>query len=252
MEKRSDIQIYVLSHKPIDYQREDALYTPLQQGFYPENLWTLRDNTGDNIAEWNGLYAENTAGYWVWKNHPESLRYIGQVQYRRRLEFPENQDFDALFKDYDVITMTPLRLGFSVQDFYRRCHCPDDIERAERIVRELYPDLAGQWDRIMKWNREILYSNGFIMPAEHYVSYYKFLFSVLERFKQERGWDTPEKTYADCEREIAERKRKDALGVKYQAQVFGFLSERLWTFWCLANFPRERILFMDYTKFEGV
>ena len=249
--KRTDAQIYVLSHKPIDYQREDALYTPLQQGFYPENLWSLRDNTGDNISEWNGLYAENTAGYWIWKNHPESLRYIAQTQYRRRLEFPEDQDFDEIFKDYDVITMTPIRVGFSVQDFYGRAHCKDDIERAERIVKDLYPELAGEWDRIMKLSPEMLYSNGFIMRAEDYNHYYFFLFSVLERFRQERGWDTPEKAYADVEEEIKIGRRRPTLGVKYQAQVLAFLSERLWTFYCFSTYPRERILFKDYKKFEG-
>lgn len=250
MEKREDAQIYILTHKPIDYQREDSLYTPLQVGFNAGRLCPLRDNVGFEISNWNQIYAEVTGIYWVWRNRPENLKYIGVCQYRRRLEFEEDTDFDKLFQEYDVVTMTPIRCVPERQ--FAMCHCREDLELAEGIVKERYPDLAGKWDRIMKLGSDLLYSNGMVMPAESFDHFCSFLFDVLEEFKGWKGWDTPNDAIEDVRKDIAEGRRRGARGLDYQAQVFGFLTERLWTFWCLASFPRDRILFLNYRKFEGV
>ena len=258
MQKRRDAQIYIISHKPIDYQREDSLYSPLQVGFN-DKIAELRDNTGDNISEWNPLYAECTGTYWIWKNHPD-LKYVGQTQYRRRLEFPEDENFDDIFSRYDVITMTPLFFaGTSVQFFYGYCHNPEDMSTAEDIVKTLYPDMTDSWNKYLKTESRILYSNGFIMRAEDYDRYCSFLFSVFEEFKKRKGWDTLEnaKEALDAvrhsvEEDIVRGRRQGTRGIGYQMQVFGFLSERLWTLWCFHTFPQERIMFKDYRKFEGV
>lgn len=246
--KRDDAQIYVLSHKPIDYQREDALYTPLQVG-NKEDFCDLRDNTGDNISAWNPVYAECTGTYWIWKNRPQGLKYVGQTQYRRRLEFPEDTDFDTIFKDYDVITMAPLRPGLAPQPFYGRCHSQDDIDTAERVVKDLHPEMSGEWDRIMKLSPNLLYSNGFILPADEYDRYCEFLFPVLEEVLDRKGWLTPEIALEKCREEVSLRKRPKSRGVEYQAQIGGFLSERLWTFWCFSQYPKRYTV--PYRKFDG-
>ena len=67
MEKSKEVQIYIIGHKEVDYGYWDnSIYTPLQVGggMYKQFL-PLRDNTGDNIAEWNPIYAENTGIYWL-------------------------------------------------------------------------------------------------------------------------------------------------------------------------------------------
>lgn len=247
--KRDDAQIYVLSHRPIDYQREDALYTPLQVG-KNEAFCGLRDNTGDNISAWNPVYAECTGTYWIWKNRPQGLKYVGQTQYRRRLEFPEDQEFGDIFKDFDVITMNPLRLGLAPQPFYGRCHSQADIDTAEKIVKDLHPEMSGEWDRIMKLSPYLLYSNGFILPADEYDRYCSFLFPVLEEVLEKKGWLSPEMAVEKCGQEISMGRRPKARGVGYQAQIGGFLSERLWTFWCFSQYPRRYTI--PYHKFEGV
>lgn len=216
--KRDDAQVYVLTHRPVDYQREDALYTPLQVGKNAD-FCDIRDNTGDNISAWNPVYAENTGTYWIWKNRPQGLKYVGQTQYRRRIEFPEDTDFDAIFKDFDVITMNPLRLGLAPQPFYGRCHSQADIDTAEKVVKDLYPEMSGEWDRIMKLSPYLLYSNGFILPADEYDRYCEFLFPVLEEVILGKGWTSPETALEKCAEEIASGKRPKARGVQYLSLI---------------------------------
>ena len=199
------------------------------------------------------MYAETTVLYWIYNNvlnkedHP---KYVGFCQYRRRLEFPEDTDFDAIFKDYEVITMEPIRLGLAPQPFYGRCHSKDDIDAAERVVKDLHPEMAVEWDKIMKLSPYLLYSNGFILPAGEFDRYCEFLFPVLEEVISSKGWTSPETALEKCGQEISLGRRPRARGVGYQAQIGGFLSERLWTFWCYSQYGRR--LHKNYRKFEGV
>ena len=105
MQKREDIQIYELAYNKVKYGLWDnALYTPLQCCADRSNtdVCELKDNTGENISSKNFYYCETTGTYWIWKNAPET-KYVGQCQYRRRLEFKEDFDFDTIFDKHKII-----------------------------------------------------------------------------------------------------------------------------------------------------
>lgn len=64
-----DTKIFIYTHKAVDYGVwENELYVPLEVGAARrEPIYQCRDNVGDNISEWNAMYAENTGLYWLWK-----------------------------------------------------------------------------------------------------------------------------------------------------------------------------------------
>ena len=83
------------------------MYRVLQVGAQgKQDLGYLRDDTGDNISALNCYYSELTGLYWIWKN-VHNAKYIGQMQYGRRLKISENDDFDAIFAEYDAIVAKP-------------------------------------------------------------------------------------------------------------------------------------------------
>ena len=260
--KRTDAQIYIIAHRPVEYELWDnGLYTPLQVGFN-DSFLELRDNTGDNISEWNPLMAEGTGTYWIAANHPQDLRYIGQCQYRRRLEFKEDEDFDEWFKECDVIVAAPLFLVSStVRQQYEAYHSRNDMDQVEKIINNSYPEYSKSFDRWINNGKFIFYSNGFVMRAQDYDRYCKFLFNICEQLKIMNGWETPEVAKKKIAQEIEGGTRigvnghigddrKEGYG--YQQQVFAFLSERLLTLFILHNFPANRIKCIDYRKYEGV
>lgn len=252
MEKRKDAQIYILCHKPVDYGIwDDFLYTPLQMG-NGERFCDLRDSDEeDNISEWNGIYAECTGTYFIWKHcHPTDFK--GQCQYRRRLHFPVDFDFNTVFKDFDVIVGSPLMTAGTVRGLYEGCHSKKDMELLEEVVKSLYPDYAKDFENILTRGKYMFYSNSFVMRAEHYDQYAEWLFNILGEFCRRRNWDTPEKARKDIKYDIKQGLRRNHRSIVYQQQVCGFMSERLLTLYLLHNYDWKRIMCWKWEKYEGV
>lgn len=246
-----DTKIFIVFHKPCDYGYWDNnnLYTPIQVG-KAEQFLPVRDNEGDNIAEWNNLYAEMTAHYNVLKNRLDGLKYVGMCQYRRRLWFPEDFDFDKVFKDYYAIIPKPLDAGRHIGDLYSFSHCRQDIEEFEKIVKELYPQYAEAWDRIIKNGYFMIYSNSFVMRVEDFKEYEEFFFKVTDIWLKNHKIEKPSDITAYVAAQILNDQRKQTKGLKYQSQIFGFIGERLLTFWLFKD--NKPLYTMDYTKFEGL
>lgn len=251
MDKRKDINVYIYTHKELPYGIWDnSLYTPLQVGF-ADDLCTCRDNTGDNISEWNPLFLELTGLYWIWKNI--HTPYKGACQYRRRLELPEDYDFEELFKDAKVLAPVPLQLGAPVLMQYSMFHNPFDIATCKKALLELYPDYAEDWEKYIVNGYTLFYSNGYIMKAEDFDAYCEWLFSVLNRTKEKLGFNSIEDVRHHVEKAIESgiinaRARTD---ISYQMEILAFLSERLFTLYVLKNFP-DKIATIPYKKYEGI
>lgn len=252
--KRKDARIYVLSHKAVDYGLLDNnLYTPLECGaaLRSEHCATVKDSVGEgNISEWNGLFAELTGIWHAWKiAAPKSLKYVGFCQYRRRLEFAEDTDFAALFSSAPIITAEPQNLYMLLEDQYRNCHCFDDLKACEEVVAELYPEYVDDWDYVFRHNTRIFYSNGWIMPREEFEKYCTWLFSILEALKIRLGFNSMADVQEHVEKNIEQHKSSSARGVKYQMQIFGFLSERLFTLYVMHNY--DKVMTVPYHKMEN-
>lgn len=251
MEKRKDVEGYILCHKKLDYGVWDnALYTPLEVGahYHEEPVAELRDNTGDNISATNPYFLELTGMYWIWKNHRKDTKYILQCQYRRRFEFPEDFNFDTIFTDHDAIACTPLRMP-SVRLQYCVCHSYTDMQVLEKVVKDLYPEYSDDFDEYITYGTKLYYSNGLIMRTEAFDKYCEWLFSILWRFVEARGWYSLDDVRRTVKEEIDEGVRRGTKGVDYQMEICAFISERLMTLYLRRNC---RVYEMPYKKYEGI
>ena len=250
MNKRNDIQIYVLAHKEVPYGIPDnSLYSGLQVGYNPTFL-PLRDNTGENISEYNKMYAETTGLLWIRNNRPETLKYIGVCQYRRRLEFPEDTDFDNLFQQYRLITAEPAVFPCSLYVQYSSCHSKKDMDLLKEIIDQEYPEYSDVFESVIMKGNILFYSNGMIMPSNIFDGYCGWLFGILNKFRERKGWVTVEDNEKDIAEDILRGDRSGARSIRYQQQVLGFLSERLFTLWAFTNFPPFLIKTVPYHKME--
>lgn len=258
MEKRNDAQIYILGHKPLEYGYWDnSLYTPLQVGaaFNPQFL-PVTDNTGDNIGNWNKVFAECSGTYWLWKN-VKNLKYICQCQYRRRIFFEEDTDFDKIFNEYDAICTQPLNMGISVYSQLKHCHSSELAELFEKTVKELYPEMSESFDKYVKKSGVLFYSNSFGLRKEDFGKYAEFMTNVVFEVIRRIGCNdwTEVRKYIDNEMKAGRTRNTNGLGadkgvLDYQQQIGAFLSERLYTLWVRHTF--DKILIVPYTKFENV
>ena len=86
------------------------------------------------------------------------------------------------------------------------------------------------------------------MKREDFEAYCEWLFSILDELKKRLGFNSMEDVQAHVEKNIAEKKSSNTRGVKYQMQIFGFLSERLFTLWVMSHY--EKVMVMPYHKME--
>ena len=263
---------YHIVEDPNKYDKgDDADYSDMSHvdlaAVNDKDVCKLKDNTGDNISNLNPYYVENTGLYWIWKNVKDA-KYKGQTQYRRRfVEIDENTDFDKIFSEYDIICCKPYNFPENAKKFipantieagFGYSHCIDDLKTLERIVKEVHPDYAADWDKYIKKGENLYYSNGFILPAEEYDKYCEFLFDLLERFMKRIGVETYEDLILHIGRNLGAGRyiRYDDPfklkwnEVKWQAEICGFLSERILTLYIQHNFQKRYEI--EYTKMEDM
>ena len=218
-----DIKILVAAHKKY-WMPDDDVYLPIHVGREGKaDIGYLGDNTGDNISAKNANYCELTGLYWAWKNL--KCDYIGLCHYRRyfagknihsndvekkKAGILKRQDYEKLLQEYDVIL--PVKRNYyieTVRSQYEHAHNKSDLDEAERIVKELYPEYSVAFTKVMgRTKLHIL--NMFVMKKILFDEYCSWLFSIL--FKLEKRIDITNYN-------------------QYEARVFGFISERLFNVW---------------------
>lgn len=217
--KKSDIRIFVSTHKDVDLFDSEILQ-PVQVGSAQSPIrfpWALHDDAGINISRLNPMYCELTTQYWAWKN--VNAEYYGFCHYRRYFDFNERRHeenawgeiiADRIDKDsqtefalhddeirasvegYDVITTefkdlrafpgnyrTPLEQYDAAPLLYS-----DDLKCVVRILLELYPDWERDVQSFLNGHRSC-FCNMFIMKKEIFNQYCDWLFPILERFVSE-------------------------------------------------------------------
>lgn len=217
-----DIKILVATHKAY-WMPDDDVYLPLHVGREGKSdLGFTGDNTGENISCKNANYCELTGLYWAWKNlqcdyiglchyrrYFAKSRYSGHIESKRKAIF-HKEDYEALLKEYDVIL--PKKRNYyieTVRSQYEHAHNKRDLDEAEKIIAEKYPEYSKAFVKVM--NRSKLHIlNMFAMKKTLFDEYCAWLFAIL--FELEN--------------------RIDISGYdQYEARVFGFLSERLFNVW---------------------
>ena len=257
--KRTDAQIYILGHKPLEYgYLDNQLYTPLQVGaYYKPQFLPITDAQGDNIGQWNTVFAETTGMYWIAHNAPETLKYVGCCQYRRRILIVDYADFDEIFSKCQIICSEPLHMAISVYQQYCHCHTKAEIDTVKEVIADLYPEYMDSWNKFIENGNDLIYSSGFVMKTEDFKRYIDFYTSIMFETLKRMGLNTPEEVqeYAIREMEAGRKPKSNGNGadkgvIEYQRQIAAFLQERIATLFIFHNF--NKIAFIPFTKMENI
>ena len=167
-------------------------------------LFTVRDDTGDNISEKNKKYCELTALYWAWKN--DTSEYIGLSHYRRKFFLSDGEISTILSGNVDIVVTVPVMNLDTVKGQYARDHNESDWSVLGHAIEVLSPEYK---DAYITVSNSIFYYayNMFIAKREVLNDYCEWLFKILYY----------------CEDKIGSK--DDA----YQNRYVGFLAERLLT-----------------------
>ncbi len=207
-------------------QIDNPIFIPVRCGAVFDKLHLnanmLGDNTGDNISEKRMSFCELTVQYWAWKN--QTADYFGICHYRRYISFKSSNEKKSVeernngcitidnlsdenvekfgltetymrkeIEKYDAIFIEPIDLSsYNFNNYSAMQHSPDyhimrDMDIAMEIICEKYPDMKDIVHMYMyDYKYEYLY-NCFVMRAELFDAYSKWLFDIL--FELEKRTD---------------------------------------------------------------
>lgn len=231
-------EILVCCHKQ-DIMEKGAPYLPIQVGKAISNvdLGIQPDDEGENISEKNGSYCELTGLYWAWKNL-KGVDIIGLCHYRRYFDFSGQchqwapytvfgtDKFSALDRSVPenvlakvaagkVVVTKPTNCQFNLMADYCCYHNSDDFKMLQHIVFSTQPENVKKafYQVMYGSNRKYTY-NMFIMRWQDFDAYCSWLFPLLE---------------------IVEKSIDITHYNSVQKRIFGYMSERLFNVWLLAN-----------------
>lgn len=217
-------------------------YLPLQVGkeIATADLGIQGDNEGENISAKNRSYCELTGMYWAWKNLKHT-DIVGLCHYRRYFDFhnispipdPMAKVPRELFASLDlsvsdsvlervergdIVVSTDMRLPYPVFVGYCISHYSDDLRTLRDIVLERCQEkYHAAFDHAIYRSNKLSPYNMFIMRWSDFSDYCSWLFDIL----------------AEAERRIDISRYSDD-----QKRIWGFMAERLFNVWLLANHKR--------------
>jgi hypothetical protein len=238
-----DLNIYVLQHKEYkDLHPTLGNRIPLQVGSWDKpKFCVLTDNTGENISNMNKIYLETTGHYWVLHNDKQS-NYVGFEHCCRQFLSLETEDeIKKILNNYDIIAPIPIVNNETVLEQYTRVAIRNDILLCQEIIDELYPQYKGEFKiYINTTSPKLYYSNIFITKWDTFQKMYTFVFDILKRFEEIKGFKriSDWRSYVmsqNIDKEIHKERHPDLSWVDYHMRICGALSERLTSFYILVN-----------------
>lgn len=220
-----NIKILVATHKSY-WMPDDDVYLPIHVGKAGQkDIGFIGDDTGENISYKNANYCELTGMYWAWKNLQAD--YIGLCHYRRYFtnSNPRNcekkkqtilsrSDWEGLLVEHPIIVPDKRKYYIeTIRSHYNHSYHAKDLDMAEVIVKEKYPQYVVCFDDVMKRTWAHMF-NMFVMRRDYFSDYCQWLFDVLQEL--ENRTDISKYNAAD-------------------ARVYGYISELLLDVWLEAN-----------------
>ncbi len=233
-----NIKILVATHKKY-WMPEDSVYIPIHVGREGKaDIGYTGDHTGDNISLKNANYCELTGLYWAWKNLDAD--YIGLVHYRRyftrkevrSVEDRKNQiltgvEWKKLLSQYPVVVADKRKYYIeSNRSHYNHAHHSDGLDVAEQIIGEKYSEYSAAFTKVCNRTWAHMF-NMFVMRRDLFDQYCEWMFSILEEIEN----------------------RVDISNYdRYEARIYGFVSEILLDVWLEANninYKEQNVSFME-------
>ncbi|MBR4529090.1 MAG: DUF4422 domain-containing protein [Lachnospiraceae bacterium] len=189
------LKLYIVSchvDKPLEEEPPRSVYeVPIQAGaaLTDQRTCPINDHDGfrESISDRNTRYGEATAMWWI-GNHIDTP-YVGLEHYRRRLKLSDEELSAYMDDDIDIITTTPIRMTWSVEDNYRHEFWSADWDLFLQILEEYVPE-------DMPLAREVFAGsmihccNINIMKGELYRQFCMWAFPMMDAFYRR----SPEKT----------------------------------------------------------
>lgn len=249
-------KVFICYHKE-DEIIENEVLTPisLNSNVNHLNFCLSKDNSGENIADYNYTFSELTALYWMWKN--TEYDFVGLFHYRRLLFMKEIMEFsqlkgdlitisgvyenydkfgldrrniESLMEKYDFILPEIEHLPISVYEQYKYfpSHVLEHLDTAVKYIEENQPEMMDVVNETLEGNK-MFFCNMFIAKKQLIDEYCEWVFPILFHIIEkvpEQGLNRQQLRYAGFVSErlfyifISYIQQKKPIKIKYFKQIY--------------------------------
>ena len=159
----------------IDSMLKQPPYLLVGGGGFKSDVVKMSDDIGDSISQYNLYLNEMTVMYWAAKNYAAigSPEYIGLGQYRRLLQFNEDQlDPNAV-----VCYRVDYKMALYMQ--YQMYHVKSDLDAFINFFKEDIPDMFSSLCQFLMQTTSYE-RNMFVMHHSKFNEYFNFIEKCIE------------------------------------------------------------------------
>ena len=170
----------------IKSKQTDSWIFPVQVGskLTDQRQGELCDDTGEHISDKNGIFAELTGAYWIWKNRKAS-NYKGLCHYRRHFMISEKEIRALEHNQIDVLLTIPRYVPGGIKNMFL-AETPVKEEAFQSMlsaVGELSPDDKTDFEQYM--DSVFYYPNNMVIARNDiYDGYCAWMFPILFRMAE--------------------------------------------------------------------
>lgn len=232
----NNVKIYICCHK--DYEPvgiDNPCYCIISDKDI-KNGSSLPFVKSDGFLE-NRIWSELSHIYYVWK-HPElQADWVGFCHYRRYFEFMN--DIPELTKP---IIPQPLNLSFNNFMSYFVNHNAYDLMQVLTLMKKKESPYIRE--ALMMCDSHTYYPfNMFVFPKDLFNELCEFMFDILLEYdkflKVDNSYDNMIAHVADYRELYVEKNSSPNNEYKYQARLYGFLAERLFTVFIIKKLTQD-------------
>jgi len=227
---KDNVDIFICTHKDFEKIVSNDAYKVIDSRVLKKNGFEIFGLNDVELSEWYHIF-------YILRN-AKLKDYVGICHYRRYFDFLDNiPNFDDIFKEYDVITRTPINIQISIKKQYELCHNIEDLKLLGTILKEKFIEYYDTYNKFIETN-EMIPCNMIIMKRDDFIKFASFMEDVLKEIFYRIGTDLYKRVLENEDKYV--KKNSPNNTHMYQIRLITFVMERLTNIYIMKNFNNPK------------
>jgi len=223
-----NLDIFICTHKDFKSAVSDHVYKVVDARKIRDTYKICYTLTDIELSEWYHFF-------YILEN--VNLKdYVGFCHYRRFYNFLDDvPNMDEIFKEYEIVTRTPMNLSVSIKTQYEYCHNVEDLNSLGEILKDNFNEYYETYELFLK-AKKFVPCNMFIMKKDDFIKFLHFIKEFLKEWFWRNGIDVNKRVLDNEVKYI--KKFSPNNYISYQSRLITFILERLTNIYILKNFSK--------------
>ena len=225
-----NVDIFIFTHKDFEKQVSNSVYKVVDARDFKDKYKIM--GLLDDVA-----LSELYSFFYIRENY-DLKDYVGVCAYRRYFNFLDDvPNINEIFKEYDAIVRTPLKLSITAREQYAYCHNVEDLDIFGEIIKDKFNKYYNAYEYFIN-GKFLIPCNMFIMKKEDFIEYVDDMKEIMKEYFWRIGIDM-ERRVIDNEKKYLKKMYPNNT-IAYQKRIIAFVFERFINIFMLKKFKKMK------------